>query len=161
MPVSSSFLLSTTSKIYTIWVRTYRYCRCSNFPSSGTRWPDKFKLPRSLLEEVSNQKLGKMSYSEIERDTQYKHTIQRFSTDYVYVLDFCKYLYVFMISVLSMEFSFESSYHINGREKDISNQNPTEILTERMKALVNLWWIEMVQIIQQYFQVLVIHTLSI
>jgi hypothetical protein len=41
-----------------------------------------------------------------------------------------------------MEFSFESSYHINGREKDISkaeiNQNPTEILTERMKALVNL-----------------------
>jgi hypothetical protein len=30
-----------------------------------------------------------------------------------------------------------------------------------MKALVNLWWIEMVQIIQQYFQVLVIHTLSI
>ena len=41
-----------------------------------------------------------------------------------------------------MEFPFDSSYHINGRQKDISkdelNNNPTEILNERMEAMINL-----------------------
>jgi hypothetical protein len=46
--VPTSYSITSNNQIK--WVRrVYRYCRCSNFPSSGTRWPDKFKLPRSLL----------------------------------------------------------------------------------------------------------------
>lgn len=35
---------------------TYRYCKCSSLPSSGTRRPDRFELPKSLQMKTSKSK---------------------------------------------------------------------------------------------------------
>jgi len=37
-------------------VMAYRYCRCSSFPSSGARCPERFELPKSLQKYVESDK---------------------------------------------------------------------------------------------------------
>jgi hypothetical protein len=48
-----------------MFCQTHRYCRCSRWPSSGTRLPDKFELPKSLQEI-------QVSESNVRNDTSWK-----------------------------------------------------------------------------------------
>lgn len=56
-------------------VMAYRYCKCSSFPSSGARCPERFELPKSLpkYEESEIQFESKISICISQNKKTIKH----------------------------------------------------------------------------------------